>query len=89
MEPRVILYTRPSCHLCGEARQVVVEVCAQAGVGWAEIDIDAHEDPRVDADLRDRMTDLVPVVVVDGVQVGYWRIKAENVRMALARGGGE
>ncbi len=87
MEPRVILYTRAGCHLCHDARQVLFEVCAEEGVGWTEIDIDAAGDPRVDAALRARLSDLVPVVAVDGVQVGYWRVKEANVRMALALGG--
>ena len=87
MEPRVILYTRAGCHLCHDARQVLLELCAEEGVGWAEIDIDAAGDPRVDAALRARLSDLVPVVEVDGIQVGYWRVKEANVRMALALGG--
>ena len=87
MEPRVILYTRAGCHLCHDARQVLLELCAEEGVGWAEIDIDAAGDPRVDAALRARLSDLVPVVEVDGIQVGYWRVKEANVRMALSLGG--
>ena len=87
MEPRVILYTRAGCHLCHDARQVLLELCAEEGVEWTEIDIDAAGDPRVNAALRERLSDLVPVVEVDGVQVGYWRIKEANVRMALALGG--
>ncbi len=87
MEQRVILYTRAECHLCHDARQLLLEVCADEGVGWAEIDIDALDDPRVDEDLRARLTELVPVVEVDGVRVGYWDIKEANVRMALALGG--
>lgn len=87
MESRVILYTRAGCHLCHDARQVLLEVCAEEGVGWTEIDIDVAGDPRVDAALRERLSDLVPVVEIDGVQVGYWRIKEANVRMALALDG--
>lgn len=87
MEQRVVLYTRAACHLCDDARQLLLEVCADEGVGWAEIDIDAQGDPRVTDDVRARLSDLVPVVEVDGVRVGYWHIKEANVRMALALGG--
>jgi len=89
VEPKVILYTRADCHLCIDARNLVLEVCADEGVGWAEVDIDSTDDPRVDADLRRRLTDLVPVVEINGVQVGYWRIKESNMRLALALGGGQ
>ncbi len=65
----------------------MLEACAAEGVGWTEIDIDRAGDPRVDAALRARLTDLLPVVEVDGVQIGYWRIKEANVRMALSLGG--
>lgn len=74
---RVLLYTRKGCHLCDNARQLVAEVCADQGVTWREIDIDT--DPAV----RARLSDLTPVVEVDGVQVGYWRIRPELVRLAL------
>ena len=85
----MILYTRTGCHLCNDARNLVLEVCADEGVSWTEVDIERTDDRRVDADLRRRFTDLVPVVEVDGVQVGYWRIKESNMRLALAFGGGQ
>lgn len=83
MTLRVTLYTRPNCHLCEDARTVVETVCTEAGATWDEVDIDAPGNETI----RERMTDLVPVVEVDGEQVGYWRIRAENVRAALARQG--
>lgn len=83
MTSRVTLYTRPNCHLCDDARQVVAIVCAESGATWDEVDIDAPGNET----SRERMTDIVPVVEVDGHQVGYWRIRADNVRAALARGG--
>ena len=85
MTSRVTLYTRPNCHLCEDARTVVETVCAEAGLTWDEVDIDSAGSDS----LRERMTVLVPVVEVDGHQVGYWRIRADNVRAALARGGGQ
>lgn len=85
MSARVTLYVRPGCHLCDDARTVVAEACVAAGEAFDEVDIDASGD----AALRERLTDLVPVVEVDGTQVGYWRIKPGNVSTALAAGGGQ
>lgn len=72
-----MLYSRKGCHLCDNARDLVREVCAEQGVAWREVDVDA--DPVV----RARLSDLTPVVEVDGAQVGYWRIRPELVRLAL------
>jgi len=72
-----VLYSRKGCHMCDNARDLVAKVCAEQGVAWREVDIDS--DPAV----RARLSDLTPVVEVDGVQVGYWRIRPELVRLAL------
>lgn len=81
---RVRLFTRPGCHLCDDARDQVRRVCAEAGAVWAEVDVDA---PGPDGgSLREEYGELVPVVEVDGVRQGYWRIDEERVRSALAGG---
>ena len=77
MNERVVLYTRKGCHLCDNARDLVSKVCAEQNVSWREVDIDT------DPEVRARLSDLTPVVEVDGVQVGYWRIRPELVRLAL------
>lgn len=74
---RAVLYARRGCHLCDEARTVVAAVAAERGAAWREVDVD-------DAGLADRYGELVPVVEVDGVRVGYWQIDADRVRDALA-----
>lgn len=73
---RVVLLGRAGCHLCDEARQVVQDVCARAGATWEERDVDA--DPELS-----RYGDLVPVVTVDGVQQGFWRIDPQRLERAL------
>lgn len=78
--PRLVLYGRVGCHLCEEARTLVATVAAETGAPWAEIDVDD------DAELAERYSELVPVVTVDGVQQGYWRIDADRLRRALAAG---
>ncbi|MFN3865810.1 MAG: glutaredoxin family protein [Demequina sp.] len=78
MTIRVSLITRQGCHLCPDARAVVQEACDAAGVQWREVDVDS------DARLRQRFADEVPVVIVDGQVVGFWRIDPARLRSALA-----
>ncbi|WP_129337604.1 glutaredoxin family protein [Cellulomonas endophytica] len=81
-DARVVLYGRAGCHLCDEARAVVAQVCDDAGARWAEVDVDT--DPGVGAALREELSELVPVVEVDGVRRGFWRIDPARLRRALA-----
>lgn len=71
-------YTREGCHLCEDARTIVQEVCTQKGAQWSEIDIDS------DPALREKYGEDVPVVLVDGATVGFWRIDPAILRGALA-----
>lgn len=85
---RVVLVGRAGCHLCTEARALVAEVCAEAGEAWTEIDVDAPDLPDLPGgrSVFDEYSELVPVVEVDGVRQGYWRIDATRLRRALAAG---
>ncbi len=78
---RVVLFTRAGCHLCDDAREVVAAVCATAGETWHEVDVDSGPES---ATLQDRYGDYVPVVEVDGVQQGFWRIDGERLARRLA-----
>jgi len=77
--PRVLLYTKPGCHLCDDAREVVSAVCAELGVGWDEVDI------TTDDDLTARYWEQIPVTVVDGRRHDFWRVDAGRLRAALTR----
>ena len=46
--PRVLLYAKPGCHLCDDARAVVERVCAELGEPYDEVDI-TELDPDADA----------------------------------------
>ena len=76
-EPRVVVLTRPGCHLCDRAVAVVAEVCAEVGADWTTRDVDA------DPELRRRYTDEVPVTFVDGAQHDFWRVDPQRLRAAL------
>lgn len=75
--PRVVLLGKPGCHLCDVAGAVVAQVCGELGVGWVERSI--LDDP----ELERRHRDQIPVVLVDGVQHGHWRVDADRLRAAL------
>lgn len=76
---RVRLLTKPGCHLCDEAREVVAAVCGELGVGFDEIDISG------DLDLMERYGEQIPVTIVEGAQHDFWRVDAARLRTALRR----
>ncbi|WP_234354058.1 glutaredoxin family protein [Janibacter massiliensis] len=75
------LLTREGCHLCAVVEETVAEVCCERGTGWVVIDLDRQGDP----DLLARWTDLVPVVLVDGIEVAHWELDPRILRRALGR----
>ncbi len=85
----MVLFSRPGCHLCDVARELVARVTADVGEQFVERDITAQTagtgaaalDPE---QLRDYL-ESIPVVVVDGVQVDFWHISEDRLRAALAR----
>lgn len=75
--PRVTLLTRPGCHLCDDAREVVVRVVAELGVPWEELDITQDEE------LYRNYWEQIPVTLVDGEQHDFWRVSEDRLRAAL------
>ena len=78
--PRITLLSRPGCHLCDDAREVIRRVADEFGVAWEERDITLSEE-----DLREYW-DKIPVTFVDGIQHDFWRVSEDRLRAALARG---
>ncbi len=74
-----MLYVRQGCHLCATALDLLTQVAAEAGEHCHVRDIDT------DPALLERFGELVPVVTVDGVVLGYWHIDGTRVLRALAR----
>jgi len=77
-QPRIVVLTRPGCHLCEAAVATIAGVCVDTGDEWVERDITE------DAELTRRYTDQVPVTFVDGAQHDFWRVDADRLRAALA-----
>lgn len=78
---RITLVVRQGCHLCEQAREVVVDVADELGVGWQQVDVDA------DAELLARYGEEVPVVLVDGARHAVVRVDPARLRQALAPSG--
>ena len=72
--PTVLLYTRSGCHLCDEAEAVLI----RHGLTPRMVDIDAE------ADLRQRYTNCVPVVVIDGKERFRGRVNEALLQRLLA-----
>jgi glutaredoxin len=74
---RVVVLSRPGCHLCADACAVVARIAADAGVEWVEHDISD------DAALTAQWGEYVPVVVVDGEVHTWFRVDESGLRSAL------
>lgn len=75
-QPDTVLYTRSGCHLCDDAKAVLVK----HGLSPTEVDIDS------DTELRERYDTCVPVVWIDGRERFRGRVNAVLLRRIL-RGG--
>ncbi|HTJ32548.1 MAG TPA: glutaredoxin family protein [Dactylosporangium sp.] len=70
---RLVLYTRPGCHLCEEAKAVLERV----GEPFAEVDIEG------DDALEEEYGFRIPVLLLDGKEHGYWRVEEDRLRTDL------
>jgi len=78
---RLTLLSKPGCHLCDAARDVVTSVLAElpaaASVSLEELSI--LDDPA----LNDRYWDEIPVVLIDGKVHNIWHIDRDRLAQAL------
>ena len=75
------MLTRPGCHLCDAAREVIDKVAADLDVPWEERDI-----TRSEQDMNDYW-DKIPVTLIDGVQHDFWHVSEQRLRAALTAAG--
>lgn len=76
--PSVILYSKPGCHLCDEAREYLEDAAAEQGIAYDEIDI--LRDPA----LFERYRYRIPVIVVAGEERLEGNIEESDVRALFA-----
>jgi glutaredoxin len=75
----VTLITRAGCHLCEEAERMIAALADELGFAVALVDVDS------DRKLANEYSDRVPVILVDGLEHGYWQVEADRLRAAVLR----
>lgn len=78
---QVVLYGRPGCHLCDEARRLLERVQAELPFELLERDIES------DAGLLRAYLERIPVVVIDGQELFELRVDEPALRARLAASG--
>ncbi|WP_292836315.1 glutaredoxin family protein [Microbacterium sp.] len=80
------IISRPGCHLCAVAHEIVEQVVAEL----PEDDVDVEEFSILDdPGLYDLWWDKIPVVLVDGHLHAQWRLSPDRLRAALIAAPGE
>ena len=67
---RLVMYSRPGCHLCDDARAVLLRV----GEPFDEIDIDS------DDELFKRYLERIPVIALDGEELYDFFVDEQDLR---------
>lgn len=77
MENRVILYTRPSCHLCEEAKAHLLRLKNRYNLVIQEVDISGKPD------LEEKYGNIIPVLDFQGGRLLYGRVNVAQILRAL------
>ena len=75
----VTLYGKPGCHLCEEARQVVVAARDERGFDLEEVDV------TLDPVMHARYGERIPVLEIDGEEAFEFHIDPAGLRERLDR----
>lgn len=76
---RVVIYTRPGCHLCDVAKAVIAHARCDDLFTLEEVDVDS------DPELTRRYGYDIPVVTINGAHAFKHRLTAEDFKRELRR----
>jgi glutaredoxin len=77
---QVILYSKPDCPLCDEARAALGRVRERTAFQLDEVDIST------DSELEVRLRERIPVVAVDGFELFEFHVDEQELERHLAGG---
>jgi glutaredoxin len=76
----VIIYSRPGCHLCDEAKAVIERARRDTDFTFEEIDIES------DDELLKKYQYDIPVVTINGMEVFKHRVELEEFKIRVISG---
>jgi glutaredoxin-like protein DUF836 len=74
---KVILYSRPGCHLCEEMKEEIVRANCAELYSLEEVNIES------DPELLARYGYDIPVLLIDGVEAFRHRLHADELKLKL------
>jgi glutaredoxin len=74
---RVLMYSRPGCGLCDEARETILAERERTPFAFEEVDVSGDDALELEYGIR------IPVVLVDGREVFEIRVDAGDLAAAL------
>ena len=77
MKPHVIIYSRPGCHLCEDAKAAIHQAGCNDQFTLEEINIESDEEL-----LRKYKYDI-PVVTIDGIETFIHRLTPQEFKQKL------
>ena len=85
MKARVVIYSKPGCHLCDEAKEVIVRAASDAGY---EVGVDySLEVINVESEgwMFEKYGNDIPVILINGVEVARHWVDREKFLESLKR----
>ena len=78
-KPHVIIYSRPGCHLCDEAKAAILSAGCSDQFTLDEVNIES------DDELLRKYKHDIPVIAINGVESFIHRVDAEEFRTQIAQ----
>ena len=78
-KPHVILYTKPGCHLCEEAKREMLAAAVSEEYTLEEVNIEQ------DREAYERYKFEIPVITIDGRKAFKYRLTADEFRRRIRR----
>ena len=78
MKARVVLYTKPGCHLCDEMKEQMRQANCEELYTLEEVDIET------DSELLTRYRYEIPVLLINGTETFRHRLRADEFRAYMS-----